>query len=130
MVANRRFDHWPWNTNVSISQRFRRMPARTKRFGSARSAPWNKEGRPGVMLRVFERDGFVMAFVPWGTGTPGELPQVVVRPNTAAGTALGIYKPTYFRKGNVTICQVAKVELCGVSCPPRLMLDLKALFGL
>jgi hypothetical protein len=72
-----------------------------------------------------------MVFVPWGTGTPrDEEPQVIVRPNTAAGTALGIYKPTHFRKGNVTICAASKVEPSGVDCPPRLMLELKSLFGL
>jgi hypothetical protein len=69
-------------------------------------------------------------FVPWGTGTPGQPPQVVVEPRTAAGAALDIYKPTYFRRGNVTVCRVDQVEACGVDCPPRLMLDLKALFGL
>jgi hypothetical protein len=53
-----------------------------------------------------------------------------VHPRTAAGTALGIYKPTHFRPGNVTVCAAEKADVYGVDCPPRLMLDLKALFGL
>ena len=89
-----------------------------------------KEGRPGVVVRVFNRGDVVMVFVPWGTGTPGQALQVVVQPGTSAGTALGIYKPTYFRRGNVTVCAADKVTPYGVDCPPRLMLDLKTLVGL
>ncbi|MGH7603942.1 MAG: hypothetical protein ACRENK_08075 [Gemmatimonadaceae bacterium] len=90
-----------------------------------------KEGRPGVVLRVFRNDdNTLMVFVPWGTGTPRDEPQVVIQPRTAAGTALGIYKTTYFRRANVTVCAADKVELYGVNCPPREMIALKALFGL
>jgi hypothetical protein len=77
-----------------------------------------KDRRPGVVLRVFQREGLVMVFVPWGTGTPrDDEPQVVVRPNTAAGTALGIYKPTHFRKGNVTIVSATPRPNPGIHTP-------------
>jgi hypothetical protein len=90
-----------------------------------------KEGRPGVVVRVFERDGRVMVLVPWGTGTlRADRRHVLVRPGTAAGTTLGIEKPTYFYPNNVTPCTASGVERLGRRCPPSLLAELEALIGM
>lgn len=90
-----------------------------------------KDGRPGVVLRVMDQGTRVLVFVPWGTGTlREEMKRVEVRPRTAAGTALRVEKPTYFYARNVTRCDTASVERLGVLCPPSLLVELQALFGM
>jgi len=88
----------------------------------------NKTGRPGVVLRIMS-DGRL--FVPWGTGTDrADLARVEVRPRSAAGIALGIYKPTFFYRNNLTVCTEDTVEIVGDLCPPELFLQVKRLYGI
>ncbi len=91
----------------------------------------NKPNRTGVVLRRLTRDGQDMLYVPWGTGTDRpDLKSVKVEPQTAYGVALELEKVTYFYTGNVVVYPEAKVELRRTSCPPGLLVQLKALYGL
>ena len=95
-----------------------------------RVAGGEKEGRPGVVLRVLNRDGRTLLFVPWGTGTlRAEKPHVAVQPESSAGRALGIFKPTFFYSNNVTMCPPADVELVNPLCPPWLFVAIQKLYG-
>jgi hypothetical protein len=87
-----------------------------------------KPSRTGVVLRLLADGRF---FVTWGTGT--DLPEarrVVVEDRTRDGRALGLYKPTYFYKGNIVACAEERLESLHRDCPPALFLKLKALYGL
>jgi hypothetical protein len=53
-----------------------------------------------------------------------------VEPRTAAGVALGIEKPTYFYRGNLTICDARRVQRTGRRCPPELLIKISSLVGL
>ena len=90
-----------------------------------------KPGRPGVVLRLIDRDGRLFAFVPWGTGTlRPDRRHVAVDHRAAAGVSLELEKPTYFYAGNVWIGPAAQLEPRRSSCPPELMNALRGLFGL
>jgi hypothetical protein len=90
-----------------------------------------KPGRPGVVLRLIDRDGRQFAFVPWGTGTlRPDRRHVAVNHREAAGIALELEKPTYFYPGNVWIGPADLLEPRRAGCPPELMKALRALFGL
>lgn len=98
---------------------------------AVRVAGGTKDRRPGVVVRVFQRDSRVMVLVPWGTGTlRADRRHVEVRPRTAAGTVLRVDKPTYFYVGNITICSEDRVERLGLRCPPSLVIELQALLGM
>jgi len=86
-----------------------------------------KDGRPGVVVRV-RPDG--RAFVLFGTGTARlDLAHVLVRPRTAAGTALRLDKDTYFYTRNSRVCAEDQMERLGVGVPPGLLMDLRRLIG-
>ncbi len=90
-----------------------------------------KPGRPGVVLRLIDRDGRRFAFVPWGTGTlRPDRRHTAVNHREAAGIALELEKPTYFYPGNIWIGPVDQLEARRAHCPPELMNALRALFGL
>jgi len=90
-----------------------------------------KPGRPGVVLRVIDRDGVPFGFVPWGTGTlRPDRRHVAVDHRESAGIALDLSKPTYFYPGNVWIGPVARLERGPATYPPELVRALRSLFGL
>jgi hypothetical protein len=86
-----------------------------------------KDGRPGVVVRV-RPDG--RAFVLFGTGTARtELAHVLVRPRTAAGSALRLEKDTYFYTRNSRVAAEDQLERLGVQVPPELLASLRRLIG-
>jgi hypothetical protein len=89
-----------------------------------------KPRRPGVVLRVHDRDERRYAFVVWGTGTlRAELRHVAVDHRERAGIVLQLEKPTYFYERYVWTGPIERLELTGRLCPPGLLVKLQALVG-
>jgi hypothetical protein len=95
--------------------------------------------RPAVVVRVLAPAGpepvpgeqRVRILCPWGTGTlRADKSHVRVMPGTAAGFALGLEKPTYFYRGNLTVCDAQRAQRTGRRCPPELFIELSRLVGL
>ena len=82
--------------------------------------------RPCVVLRLRLGDGALVVLA--GTGTPRDLPRVVVEAGTRAWKAMRLDKDTYFYLPPLAFAE-AEVEPTGGVCPPNKLQEMRELVG-
>jgi|SRR5580700_5915190 hypothetical protein len=93
-----------------------------------------KDGRPGVVLRLVEQDGKLRAVVMYGTSTPqegyGRGDFEKVHHLSIAGQSIGLKNETYFCKRNLWVGPPEKLVDTGRLCFDKLFPKLQGLIGL